>query len=107
MDADAQPEHEAPAGEVLEGSASLATASGPRRGSCSTQVPSSGRLVAAAATASVVIASPMGWGQYRWSTAQIESAPVASARRQSSASAADGWSYHWYYHPWKRVLPAW
>ena len=64
--------------------ACFATASGRRRGSCSTHVPRVGRLVATAATARVVSDSPMGWGQKRWSTAQSESAPVASARRQSS-----------------------
>ena len=43
--------------------ACLATTEDGRRGSCSTQVPSIGRVVVAAATASVVKASAMGWGQ--------------------------------------------
>ena len=61
--ADAETEDEAPAGEELEGGGLLGHGGGGRRGSCRMQVPSSGRVVVTAATASVVSASPMGWGQ--------------------------------------------
>ena len=85
---DAEAEHEAPAREELERRGLLGHGGGLAQGELEhAGARASGRLVAAAATASVVSASPMGWGQKRWSTAHRESAPVASARRQSSASS--------------------
>ena len=43
--------------------ACLATTEEGRRGNCSTHVPNTGLVVVTAATAKVVRASPMGWGQ--------------------------------------------
>ena len=81
------PEDEAPAGELLERRRLLGDGRGPAQGELQDARAQQGPARGGGGDGERGEASPMGWGQNRWSTAHSESAPVASARRHSSASS--------------------